>query len=81
MVLVHSAAVSCSGMVISAVASAIDFSTMPNFDDLDQSLVIVYGIDDAIIALSDAYESCPASFSLPEGRGIAARSLIRWMIR
>ena len=36
------------------LASAIDFSAVPNFDDLDQSLVIVYGIDDAIITLSDA---------------------------
>ena len=48
------ATVSYSGMVISAVASAIDFSAVPNFDDLDESLVIVYGIDDTIIALSDA---------------------------
>jgi len=34
--------------------SAIDFSAVPDFDDLDQSLVIVYGIDDTIITLSDA---------------------------
>ena len=34
--------------------SAIDFYAVPNFDDLDQSMVIVYGVDDAIITLSDA---------------------------
>lgn len=42
--------------------SAIDFSAVPNFDDLDQSLVIVYGIDDAIVALSDAIGVLPRQF-------------------
>ena len=55
--------------------SAIDFSAVPNFDDLDQLLVIVYGIDDAIIALSDAIGVLPCQF-LAAGRSWGCRKFV-----
>src|ERR1043166_3757973 len=54
--------------------SAIDFSAVPNFNDLDQSLVIVYGIDDTIITLSDAIGVLSCQF-LATGRPGASRKV------
>ena len=57
------------------LASAIDFSAVPNFDDLDQSVVIVYGIDDAIVALLDAVGVLSSQF-LAAGRPWGSRKFL-----
>lgn len=55
--------------------SAIDFSAVPNFDDLDQSMVIVHGIDNAIITLPDSIGVLACQF-LAAGRPWRSREVL-----
>lgn len=57
------------------LASAIDFSAVPDFDALYQSLVIVHGIDNAIVTLSDAIGVLPCQF-LAAGRPWSRRKVL-----